>query len=102
MRIAPFSSFFCGAPGSHELTNSTLVYSGPGSQQNTVSTTIPSLAAGYSLAQILTVSVGSGSSININTSQILSPVIPEPTSISLLGVGLLGFVALARKRLFQK
>jgi hypothetical protein len=61
---------------------------------------ITSLAASFSLSQHIVLSAGAGGDFNVTTSQVLtSPgVVPEPSSVLLLGGVLLGVTGLLRKR----
>src|SRR6516165_1875269 len=82
--LAPPTTTFCSSGPS--LTNVPQSYSGAGSQQNTVSQTITSLAAPFTLSQEITLTSGRGSDLNVDTSLILTPtippIIPEPASIA--------------------
>ena len=80
--LAPPTTAFCAAGPS--LTNVPQSYSGAGSKQNTVASSITSLSAPFSLSQEITLSLGGNSSLNFSTSQVLTPI-PEPASIALLG-----------------
>jgi hypothetical protein len=61
--------------------------------------TITSLHSPFALTQHIVLSAGAGADFNITTSQVLtSTVIPEPTSVLLLGSVLLGITGLLRKR----
>jgi hypothetical protein len=98
--LTPPTTAFCAA--GYTLTNAQQTYTPPpppgGSTSGTVSTTLFSLAAPYSLAQHITLALGAGSNINVITSASLTPV-PEPMSIALLGgVVLLTSGAIRRKR----
>ncbi|HTV90922.1 MAG TPA: hypothetical protein VME41_18065, partial [Stellaceae bacterium] len=50
---------------------------------------LPSLTAPFSLTEVLSLTLGAGSSINYSTSTTLSPV-PEPMSLTLFGSALVG------------
>jgi hypothetical protein len=85
---APPTGTFCSAGPS--LTNVPQSYSGASSEQNTVSTVITSLSSRFSLSEEMTLTLSKGATLNVITSQILTPVvIPEPASIALLGGALL-------------
>jgi hypothetical protein len=78
------------------LTNPTQTDSGAGSTSGTVFGGAGSLSTPYSLEQELTLTLAPGSDYNVITSQ--SIVVPEPTSIVLLGTAFLGITALLRKK----
>jgi len=102
--LAPPTDTFCGGVGS-ELANVSQSYSGASSEQNTVSSTITSLSAPFSLSQEITLTLGRNSNLNIDTSAILTPTIPppipEPASIALLGGAML-FTAAGRRLVRRK
>jgi hypothetical protein len=97
--LAPPTTAFCGGAGSPTLANTTLNYNGVTTDPpNTVNRSVAALAAGYSMGEVITITLGAGADINIVASQILSQV-PEPTSIVLLGGIVLATVgAIRRKR----
>jgi hypothetical protein len=90
----------CGsaAPGMAPA-NPMLTQSGAGTLSNETTGTITSLHSMFSLTQHIVLSAGANSNFNITTSQVLvSGVIPEPTSVLLLGTVLLGVTGLLRKK----
>jgi hypothetical protein len=89
---------FCSSPAA-TLTNAGLTISGAlgGSASNTVLGTIASLSAPFSLSQVVTLTLGANTSVNLITSQVLTPV-PEPASLVLLG----GVVLLVSSRLVRR
>jgi len=91
----PSLGTFC-SPGT-ALTNVPQTYSGVDSDSNTVTMTLASLAAPYTLSEHFTVTIDAGSNLNVNTSTSLVRA-PEPTSLALLGSAL-GLVALVRRKL---
>lgn len=95
--LGPSFSAFC--PAGPSLTNVTLPFGpGPDSTANTVTTTIASLSAPFSLEQHISLVLSAGSNLNVITNTVLTPV-PEPMSIALLGgVLLLISLQLRRKR----
>jgi len=98
----PPTTAFCSGAGSILLTNDSASYSGvTSSPSDTVTTNIASLGAPYSLEQMITISLGVGSQINIISSQVLAPV-PEPTAVLLLGSMLLGVGMISRRKLSKR
>jgi len=95
---APAASGFCTTPAA-TLTNSQTLPAGLGSSSHITSTTTFSpLNATYSLSQAVTLVIGANTSLNLSTSQALTPV-PEPAGIALLGgLILLTSGAIRRKR----
>jgi hypothetical protein len=89
---------FCTSPAG-TLTNPVEAYSGISSATNTVASTISSPTGPYSVAEMITLELGPGSTLPVTTSLSVTPV-PEPTSITLLlgGVVLLTGHAIRRKR----
>jgi hypothetical protein len=79
--------------------NPTLNITGAGTTNNETNGMITSLHSPFALTQQLVITAGAGSNFNVTTSQVLtSTVIPEPTSVLLLGSVLLGVTGLLRKR----
>jgi hypothetical protein len=81
------------------LTNTTVPFSGVNTApQNTVMTNVATLGPPYTLEEDITVVLAPSSQVNVESSQVLTPV-PEPMSIALLGgVILLTSGAIRRKR----
>jgi hypothetical protein len=77
---------------------------GPGTPDITTATsfkddqydTITTLAAPYSITSILTLTLGAGSDAGFQANASLAPI-PEPVSLSVLGVGMLGLGILRRR-----
>ena len=87
----------CSVPAG-TLTNPVEVYSGVSFETNTVTSTISSLTAPYSIAEEITIVLGPGTILPVTTSLSVTSV-PEPMSITLLGgVVLLTLRAIRRKR----
>jgi hypothetical protein len=59
---------------------------------------VTNLPQPYELGEIITFTLGAGASLNFSTSSTLSPTVPEPASVVLLGSMLLGVTGLLRKR----
>jgi len=101
--LAPPTGAYCSSPAATPL-NATEGYSGGSSNSDTPKSQITSLTADpyYSLSEQITLDLGTGSNLNIITSQSLAPTpVPEPSSIMLLGattLGLLAFMALRRNK----
>lgn len=93
---APPTGTFCSAPAL-TVTNPTINYSGDTSQSNNDSGVITSLAATFSLSEVITITFTEASEIEVQTRQVLTAV-PEPGSIVLLGTVLVGLGTLIRKR----
>jgi hypothetical protein len=88
---------FCSTPAAI-LNNPASVLSGAGSSPlNTVSTNIPALHGPYSLSQVVTVTLDTGTQLNIISSQVLTPT-PEPASFALFGSAFLGVGLFLRKK----
>jgi hypothetical protein len=96
--------------GGGSLTNVNQSLTGAGSMSNSVTTPVgpivptgiippcPSGSHCYSLEQAITLTLINGSNFNIITSQSVTPTVPEPTSIVLLGSAILGAIAGIRKK----
>jgi hypothetical protein len=88
----------CGSPAPGMAPpNGTLIVTGANTSSNESNGSITSLAAPFALTQHIALSAGAGADFNVTTSQVLSSV-PEPTSVLLVGGGLLGVTGLLRKR----
>jgi len=88
---------FC-ATAAATIADDAMAYSGGSSASETNQEIFSPLSSMYSLSQMITISLGAGSNINVITSQSLTPV-PEPASIALLGGAiLLTSGAIRRKR----
>jgi len=88
---------FCSGAGSPTLTNNVLAWNGVTTPPpDTVSRSVTTLGSPYSMGEKITITLGAGSTINFNTSQILTQV-PEPTAVALFG-GMLLFTGAAIRR----
>jgi hypothetical protein len=94
---APVGTGFCTTPAAMAL-NATLTIPATlgSSQSNTVTSIFSPLGSPYSLSQMVTLVLGANTSLNLSTSQDLTPV-PEPMSIALLG-GVIALTARAFRR----
>jgi len=93
---APPLGSFCSS--SAATLNNATSYAGTTSLASNNESTISSLSGTYSLSQLLTLTLGAGSEVEVQTRQVLTPV-PEPISIALLGaVFLLTSRSILRKR----
>jgi hypothetical protein len=84
--LAPPTNPFCPL-GTPSLTNMTQSFSGASSHNNTVMESLSAITTPFSLSQVITLSLNAHSELNVNTSQILTPV-PEPGNVMLLGTAL--------------
>ena len=82
------------------LSNPSQTDTGSGSTSGTVTTGVGPLHTPYSLEQMLTLTLHSGSDFNVITSQ--SIAVPEPGSMMLLGTLLIGITTLFRKRVARR
>ena len=89
------------ALGNINLTNAQQSWTAPTATAGTVGTSVPSLAATYSMGQHITVFLNAGSQMNVIASQVLTPI-PEPASMMLLGSALLGLSVAFRKKLVKR
>lgn len=97
--LAPPTDSFCSA--GYSITNTPVSLTGTFSGANTSSTFIGSLGSPYSLSQQITVVLAAGTNMNVNTSNILTPI-PEPASVALFGSLLVATgLALRKKRAQQ-
>jgi hypothetical protein len=94
---SPVASPFCAGATHYSLVNATENYSGASSNNNTTTTSIASLSSPYTLSQHITVSLGAGSSMHVNTSDVLTSV-PEPGAIVLFGTVLVMCASRLRRR----
>ena len=90
-----------GGLGNITLTNAQQAWTAPTATAGTVSSTVASLAATYSMGQHITVFLNAGSQMNVIASQVLTPI-PEPASMMLLGSALLGLTVAFRKKLVKR
>jgi hypothetical protein len=98
--LAPPTDPFCSSGTS--LSNNAISITGPGgNDSDTVSTSIASLAAPFSVSQHITIALAAGSALNTQTSTILTNI-PEPASMMLLGSALLGLTVAFRKKLVKR
>jgi hypothetical protein len=101
-QATPPAGTFCEAsPAGGEIANQSISVNVPASiksNNNTSFSTISSLSGTYSLEQMIVITLGADSTLNLSTSQVLSSV-PEPTSVILLGSLLIGVGLVARRKL---
>lgn len=98
-----FTSYVNNGPaGAQNGTSGTAV--GPtspqiltGSDHKDAYATLTSLSSGFSITQLLAITLGAGSEINFSTNTTLSSV-PEPSTMALAGLGMLGFVGYGLRR----
>jgi hypothetical protein len=105
-RLQPVSSqgIACQDATVHQTPLSVISLGASGAFQDTESLTISSLTGPYSVGENFVITLSPGTEFNFSASTTLqspSPI-PEPSTVPLLGSGLLGLVALTRKRLFRK
>lgn len=94
---APPNGTYCGAAGDLKI-NSSLGYTDTTSHSVDVTGFTTSLSAPFSLSQMVTLTLGANTILEVQTRQVLTPV-PEPFSIALLGgVILLTTRSIRRKR----
>lgn len=98
--LAPPTSPFCPL-ATPSLTNVTQMFSGASSHNNTVMENLTAITTPFSLSQVITFSLNAHSELNVNTSQILTPV-PEPANAMLLGTALIALTAGLRGRRRRK
>jgi hypothetical protein len=84
-------------PGTVHTPVITANITAPGSGNATTTSPIPSLGTPYSITQLITLTLDRGADLNYVASASVAPV-PEPATLGLLGVGLLGIGFVARRK----